>query len=93
MGTGFSVFLIAVGAVLAFAVNAAVPNVDLVLVGVILMVAGAIGLIMSLAIWGPRRRAVVDPYAGVEQRTTVRETEAMPTGDREVVRDTVDRGY
>ena len=94
MGTGFSVFLIAVGAVLAFAVNAVVPHVDLVLVGVILMVAGAIGLIMSLAIWGPRRRAaVVDPYAGVEQRTTVRETQATPTGDREVVRDTVDRGY
>jgi hypothetical protein len=93
MGTGFSVFLIAVGAVLAFAVNAVVPHVDLVLVGVILMVAGAIGLIMSLAIWGPRRRTVVDPYAGgVENRTTVRENMATPTGDRTVVRESVDRG-
>src|SRR5882757_2139862 len=95
MGTGFSVFLIAVGAVLAFAVNAVVPHVDLVLVGVILMVAGAIGLIMSLAIWGPRRRAVpaVDPYAGSESRTTVRDNMATPTGNRTVVRESVDRGY
>ena len=92
MGTGFSVFLIAVGAVLAFAVNAVVPHVDLVLVGVILMIAGVIGLIMSLAIWGPRRR-VVDPYVGSENRTTVRENMATPTGERTVVRESVDRGY
>ncbi|MDX6255986.1 MAG: hypothetical protein QOJ11_2320 [Frankiales bacterium] len=95
MGIGVSVFLIAVGAVLAFAVNAAVPNVDLVLVGVILMVAGAIGLLMSLAVWGPRRRAVppVDPYSGSESRTTVRENMATPSGDRTVTRESVDRGY
>jgi hypothetical protein len=87
MGIGVSVFLIAVGAVLAFAVNATVPNVDLVLVGVILM--------MSLAVWGPRRRAVppVDPYAGSESRTTVRENTATPSGDRTVTRESVDRGY
>ena len=94
MGTGFSVFLIAVGAVLAFAVNAVVPHVDLVLVGVILMVAGVDRPDHVAGDLGPAPPgAVVEPYAGVEQRTTVRETQATPTGDREVVRDTVDRGY
>ena len=65
MGIGVSVFLIAVGAVLAFAVNAVVPHLDLTLVGVILMVAGVVGLLWSMMVWGPRRRAV-DPYAGVD---------------------------
>ena len=48
MGTGVSIFLIAVGAILAFAVDLTVSGVDLDAVGVILMIAGAIGLIMSL---------------------------------------------
>jgi hypothetical protein len=91
MGIGFSILLIAVGAVLAFAVNAVVPHVDLVTAGVILMVVGAIGLLMSLTIWGPRRRAVVDPYAGSD-RTVVRERMATPDGDRTVVRETTN-GY
>ncbi len=43
-----SVLLIAVGAILAFAVKAASDNVDLTAVGVILMIVGAIGLIASL---------------------------------------------
>jgi hypothetical protein len=90
MGIGFSILLIAVGAVLAFAVNAVVPHVDLVTAGVILMVAGAIGLLASLTIWGPRRRAV-DPYAGTD-RTVVRERMATPEGDRTVVRETTN-GY
>ncbi|BEP13576.1 hypothetical protein acdb102_18870 [Acidothermaceae bacterium B102] len=81
MGIGVSVFLIAAGAVLAFAVNAVVPHVDLVTVGVILMVAGAIGLIMSLTLWGPRRRVAGATYvteertAPVVERTVVRETD------------------
>ena len=48
MGIGTSVFLLAVGAVLAFAVNADVSGLSLSTVGVILMVAGAIGLVVSL---------------------------------------------
>jgi hypothetical protein len=43
-----SVLLIAVGAILAFAVKAASDNVDLTAVGIILMIVGAIGLIASL---------------------------------------------
>ena len=48
MGTGVSIFLIAVGAILAFAVDITVSGLDLDAVGVILMIAGAIGLVMSL---------------------------------------------
>ena len=48
MGIGVSVFLLAVGAILAFAVDVSADGVDLETVGVILMVAGAIGLLVSL---------------------------------------------
>jgi hypothetical protein len=45
---GSSLFLIAVGAILKFAVTATVADIDLQVVGVILMVIGAIGLVISL---------------------------------------------
>lgn len=48
MGIGVSVFLLAVGAILAFAVTASVAGIQLQTVGVILMVVGAIGLLISL---------------------------------------------
>jgi len=48
MGIGISVFLIAVGAILTFAVHVAVQGIDLGTVGVILMIAGGIGLLWSL---------------------------------------------
>jgi hypothetical protein len=47
--------MLAVGAVLAFAVNASVPNANLDLIGVILMIAGGIGLLVSLAFASSRR--------------------------------------
>ena len=63
MGIGTSILLIAVGAILKYAVTASVSGVELQTVGVILMVAGIIGLVLSL-IWmamaGRRRTAVVD---------------------------------
>ncbi|MFZ1489783.1 MAG: DUF6458 family protein [Ilumatobacteraceae bacterium] len=43
-----SVLLIAAGAILAFAVNTAVDDVDLTAVGVILMVVGGIGLLAAI---------------------------------------------
>lgn len=52
MGIGISVFLIAVGAILTFAVEWAVQGVDINTVGVILMIAGAIGLLWSLLFLG-----------------------------------------
>jgi len=64
MGIGTSVFLIAVGAILKWAVTADVSGVQLDTVGVILMVVGALGLLLSLLYWdswgGFHRRQRVD---------------------------------
>jgi hypothetical protein len=67
MGIGASIFLIAVGAILAFAVNYTLVGVDIQVVGWILMVVGVIGLIMTAFIWGPRRRTGA-PADVVEER-------------------------
>ena len=67
--TGTSLFLIAVGAILYFAVNAKVSGIDISTVGVILMVIGVIGLIISLFMLRGRRGAVV------EERPVVRDRE------------------
>ena len=56
MGIGFSIFLLAMGAVLAFAVHATVAGLDIHVVGWILMAAGALGLVLTLAVFAPRRR-------------------------------------
>jgi uncharacterized membrane protein YedE/YeeE len=50
MSIGGSVFLIAVGAILRFAVQDAIEGVDLGVIGLILMIAGVVGLVASL-IW------------------------------------------
>jgi hypothetical protein len=51
MGIGVSLILIAAGAILTWAVNATVSGVDINAIGVILMIVGAIGLILSLMFW------------------------------------------
>jgi hypothetical protein len=56
---GFSVFMMAVGAVLTFAVKATAKGVNIHTVGVILMIAGALGLIVTLTVFAPRRRTNV----------------------------------
>ena len=59
MYIGTSIFLIALGAVLAFAVTATVAGIEIQTAGVILMVVGGLGLIVSLfqeAVWSDRRR-------------------------------------
>jgi hypothetical protein len=50
MGIGTSIFLIALGAILRYAVTLTVSGVNLQTVGLILMIAGAIGLVASLAV-------------------------------------------
>ena len=65
MGIGTSIFLIAVGAILKFAVTGHVSGVNIDTVGVILMIVGAVGLVLSLlwmTIWADRTRGrtVVD---------------------------------
>ena len=67
MGIGVSIFLLAVGAILAYAVDVTVSGVDLDTIGVILMIVGALGLIASLLIFGRsgfggRRTVVTDSY-------------------------------
>lgn len=73
MGIGASLFLIAVGAILTFALNLHVGGVDIDVVGWILMVVGALGLIITMIIWGGRRRMVVSDaptgYRRVEERS------------------------
>ena len=70
MVSGASLFLVALGAILTWAVRVTVPGVDLHTVGIILMVVGAIGVFGSLVFWnGPlsrNRRTVVreDPVVG-----------------------------
>lgn len=59
MGIGFSILLLAVGAILAFAVHATVAGVDIHVVGWILMAAGALGLIFTAAVFAPRRQRTV----------------------------------
>jgi hypothetical protein len=64
-----------VGAVLDFAINVQNTNgVDVNTIGVILMIVGALGLIATLLIWGPRsRRTVVED--GVTGRRLYRRDE------------------
>jgi len=60
MGIGASVLLIALGAILTFALNWRIGVVNLDIVGWILMIAGAIGLLFTTLIWGRRRTDVVE---------------------------------
>jgi hypothetical protein len=66
MGIGTSLFLIAVGAILKFAVDATVSGIEIATVGVILMVVGVVGILISLFLLGSARRAPAE-------RTVVRD--------------------
>jgi hypothetical protein len=59
MYIGTSIFLIALGAILKFAVTATLAGIDLQTAGVILIVVGIVGLALSLMqmmVWSDRRR-------------------------------------
>lgn len=51
MGISLSIFLIAIGAVLAWAVEAEVSGFDIQVAGIILLIVGAIGFLASLVFW------------------------------------------
>lgn len=68
MGIGVSVFLLALGAILAFAVDYSVSGLDINVIGIILMVAGAIGLLLTMLVFGRRDRGGV-----AEERVVTRE--------------------
>lgn len=69
MGIGVSILLIAVGAVLAFAVHVSTSGFNIHTIGWILLIVGAVGALLSLIFWsswggfgapaGGRRREVV----------------------------------
>jgi hypothetical protein len=62
MTTGGSIFLIALGAILRYAVTASTSGISIQTVGLILMIAGVVGLVLSIfymLAWSPRRAPVV----------------------------------
>ena len=82
MRLGTAIVLLALGAILTFALRVDVSGVDLQVVGWILMIVGALGIALEVAVWGPRDRrrgTVADghaaPPAGAPaRRTTTEET-------------------
>jgi len=79
MATGISLFFLAVGAILTFAVNTTVSGVDIDTIGVILMVIGLLGMLLSLVLWdswspGAIRRddVVIDDEPPVRRSVTRR---------------------
>jgi Domain of unknown function (DUF6458) len=70
VGIGTSLFLIAVGAILYFAVNASISGLSIATIGIILMVVGVIGLLISLFFLSSMRRGPAD-------RTVVRDREYL----------------
>jgi Domain of unknown function (DUF6458) len=58
-GIGFGIFLVAVGAILRYAVTAEVAGIDIGVVGVILMVAGVVLFLLSLffVVWARQSAA------------------------------------
>jgi beta-lactamase regulating signal transducer with metallopeptidase domain len=79
MGLGTSLFLIAVGAILKFAITTTAHGVNINTIGVILMIVGAVGLVISLfymTMWADRRRqAVVPAERGVVREPVARDPE------------------
>jgi len=81
MGLGTSIFLIAVGAIMRFAVNASTSGFSIHTAGTIIMIVGVVGVLISLlwmTVWADRRRAVppADDAYGAPRRT-VREREVL----------------
>lgn len=58
MTIGSSIFLIAVGAILRYAVTDSISGVDLTTIGLILMIAGLVGLLIGLFMMTTARRDV-----------------------------------
>ena len=92
MGIGVSLFLLAVGSILAFAVDVSAEGINLGMVGVILIVLGLVGLLASLVFWEdwtPRRRAAAydDDRVVVRRRPRVIEVDDRDDGVIDVVED------
>ena len=77
MALGTSLFLIAVGAILRYAVSDSLEAIDLPTIGLILMIVGIVGLLISLftmTLWDrDRRRGVVEERRVVDRRDPYRD--------------------
>jgi hypothetical protein len=51
MGIGISVILLALGAILIWAIDASVRGIELTTIGVILIIVGGIGALLSFVFW------------------------------------------
>lgn len=80
MGIGVSLVLVAVGAVLTWAVDATVSGLNINTLGVILMIVGAIGLVLSLIFWSS--------WGGFGSRNAARRTTVLDDGGRSTARRT-----
>ena len=90
MGIGVSVFLIAAGAILAFAVNMPNNGLDLGVVGVILMLVGGVGLLAAMVLWNdwhPGRRREIDLYDGLDGPDVVIDHRSRVVDDEPVIYD------
>ncbi len=80
MGYGVSIFFLAVGAVLTWAVNATVEGIEIQTIGVILMAVGGVGLVFSLLFWSSfseRRRGDLVVERDVVRGDTVVERDVL----------------
>ena len=78
MGITTSMLLIAAGAIMRFAVTAQATGFSVHTVGVILMIVGIVGAILSIAFWAS--------WGGIRRRVVETRTPAATTTDETVVR-------
>lgn len=85
MGLVVSMIMITVGAVMRFAVSATTEGIDVHMVGVILMLVGIVGAIMSIVFWASwggfpstrRTRVVTTATPTTTERTIVQQTDVV----------------
>jgi len=73
MGIGLSIFLVAVGAILTFALEREAEGINLDAVGIILMIVGGVGLVVSMLFWSS-----FAPYGRERRGTTVIKERDVP---------------
>jgi Domain of unknown function (DUF6458) len=86
MGIGGSIFLIAVGAIIAFGVrDQSLGPLDLTVIGWVLMLAGLAGLLITLWVWNSRKRRVITNVSPTPTQHVERQQVVNPPTRREVV--------
>ena len=86
MGIGASIFLIALGLILALAIDVDLSGIDLQTIGWILTLVGIGGLVLTLTVWNRRRTVVreapIDRTTHVVRETPVVREERIVRDDR-----------